>query len=583
MIKGNPIPQVYTPQEGGSVGVSLRNANNGSVRFSINNSGDIGRAVAAHLDPAYPGFQFWASGGMGLYDINGNVIGSLPNNGNNSSPGNNLSINFLIWWSGALSRETLDGDKIARWDIRTNTGSRLLTAAGTSSNNGSKSTPVLTADIFGDWREEVIWAAGNNAIRIYTSTMPTTHRLVTMMHDPVYRVAVAWQNSSYNQPPHPGYYIASDMDFPPPPLNVAVVGGGPVDPPNQPTVTLTAPTGGERYWPGETINFAATASAPGGIAQVEFYANIGNGGMVKIGERTTSPYTFAWTNPPAGRHGFGVNATAVCPAPQCLYLMLVSLETVTVGALVGSGEFIDSLGLMDPSNAANWSIRNNFGVSSKAYGDRDFQTVAVSSDLQGAEWISASAETRTLTSPDTIIRFRMKKAGVVYVAHEDRVSPRPAWIAARGFTATSHTVSVADAQADRPFTVYSRLFQQGETVVMGRNSNDGTTTSLMYIVAIKEPSPTSVVNKPAPANNSLNIVRMNGGSFAVNYSVKEQGAVRVDLFDVKGSRVKTLVNSSRNPGSYREHFSADGLAAGVYLVRMNVGKQVLREKVLIAR
>jgi hypothetical protein len=238
---------------------------------------------------------------------------------------------------------------------------------------------------------------------------------------------------------------------------------------------------------------------------------------------------------------------------------------------------------MDPSNAVNWSIRNNFGVSSKAYGDREFQTVTVSSNLQGAEWISPAAETRTLQTPDTIVKFRMKKAGTVYVAHEDRVSPRPAWIAARGFTSTNLSVSVADAQETRPFTVYSRTFQQGQTVVMGRNSNDGTTTSLMYLVAIKEPGTTSVVNRPVPTKNALSITRVAGGSFAVNYSVKERGAVRLDLFDVKGSRVKTLVNTSRDAGLYREHLSADGLAAGVYFVRMSVGKQILREKVLIAR
>jgi hypothetical protein len=100
----------------------------------------------------------------------------------------------------------------------------LLSAGDYGQINGTKSNPVLQADLFGDFREEVIFSNGSNALRIYTSTMSATHRLVTLMHDPVYRVAVAWQNSSYNQPPHPGYYIASDMDFPPPVLNVAVVG-----------------------------------------------------------------------------------------------------------------------------------------------------------------------------------------------------------------------------------------------------------------------------------------------------------------------------------------------------------------------
>ncbi|MDR2580623.1 MAG: rhamnogalacturonan lyase [Fibromonadaceae bacterium] len=221
MIKGNPYPQIFMPHETGNIGVSLRHANNGQVLFTANNSNDVGRGAAAQLDAARPGFHFWGSGGMGLYNTSGTRVSTtLPHNGNNAGV-----CNFVIWWDGDLSRQLLDNNQITKWSIANNSGQRLLTATGASSANGTKSTPILTADIFGDWREEVIWAYGNSALRIYTSTMPTTHRLVTLMHDPVYRVAVAWQNSSYNQPPHPGYYIASDMDFPPPTLNVTVVGG----------------------------------------------------------------------------------------------------------------------------------------------------------------------------------------------------------------------------------------------------------------------------------------------------------------------------------------------------------------------
>jgi hypothetical protein len=156
---------------------------------------------------------------MGLYNLAGEVVGSLPNNGNNSTV-----MNHIIWWDGELSRDLLDGNQITKWSVANNSGQRLLTAYGASSVNRAKSSPVLQADLVGDWREEVIFAYGTNAIRIYTTMMPTTHRLVTLMHDPVYRVAISWQNSSYNQPPHPGYYIASDMNFPPPALDVAVLG-----------------------------------------------------------------------------------------------------------------------------------------------------------------------------------------------------------------------------------------------------------------------------------------------------------------------------------------------------------------------
>lgn len=117
--------------------------------------------------------------------------------------------------TGELSRELLNSNTITKWSIKETRGTRLLVAQGTRSINGTKANPNLQADLFGDWREEVIFRTENNEnLRVYTTSMPTDYRLYTLMHDPVYRVVVAWQNRAYNQPPYPGFYLASDMDFP---------------------------------------------------------------------------------------------------------------------------------------------------------------------------------------------------------------------------------------------------------------------------------------------------------------------------------------------------------------------------------
>ena len=121
-------------------------------------------------------------------------------------------MNFAIWWDGDLSRELLNSNRIDKWDYTNAQSVNLLTATDYKSNNGTKSTPCLSADLFGDWREEVIFRkSDNSAIRIYTTSIPTTHRLYTLMHDTQYRVAIAWQNSAYNQPPHPSFYLGVDM------------------------------------------------------------------------------------------------------------------------------------------------------------------------------------------------------------------------------------------------------------------------------------------------------------------------------------------------------------------------------------
>jgi len=132
------------------------------------------------------------------------------------------STNFLVWWDADPVRELLDGVHIDKYGPTADT--RLLTGADVHSNNGTKATPSLSADLFGDWREEVIWpTTDNTALRIYATPVPTTMKIVTLMHDPQYRVAIAWQNTGYNQPPHPSFFIGDGMP-PPPAPNIFVAG-----------------------------------------------------------------------------------------------------------------------------------------------------------------------------------------------------------------------------------------------------------------------------------------------------------------------------------------------------------------------
>ncbi|MFW5856036.1 MAG: rhamnogalacturonan lyase [Bacillota bacterium] len=183
-------------------GINVRAAESGEVFWGIPTDRDVGRGVAANIDPGYPGAQVWAAGSP-LYDIKGNVI---------SNKGI-TSVNFALWWDGDLQRELLDDNKIDKWDPQKEGLVNLLTAEQCSSNNYTKATPCLQADIFGDWREEVIWKTKDSKqLRIYTTTEPTEHRFHTFMHNRMYRLAVAWQNVAYNQPPHPDFYIGQEME-----------------------------------------------------------------------------------------------------------------------------------------------------------------------------------------------------------------------------------------------------------------------------------------------------------------------------------------------------------------------------------
>ncbi|MBC7915445.1 MAG: rhamnogalacturonan lyase [Pyrinomonadaceae bacterium] len=188
-------------------GVALYNARTGEIYWSGSTGQDVGRGVAADIDPSSPGAECWWSGSGGLRNIKGERIGDNPS-----------STNFLIWWDGDLTRELLDSNHIDKYKQ-----GRLFTAVGCRSNNGSKSTPALSADLFGDWREEVIFRTDDNKnLRIYTTVIPTKHRLFTLMHDSQYRLSIAWQNVGYNQPPHPSFFLGTDMVKPPKP-NIKLV------------------------------------------------------------------------------------------------------------------------------------------------------------------------------------------------------------------------------------------------------------------------------------------------------------------------------------------------------------------------
>jgi len=177
-------------------GAALFDAGTGKILWRGSENTDVGRGVADNIDTTLTGAQFWFSGSDGLFDMKGKRVGDSP-----------PSANFLIWWDGDLSRELLDSNHIDKYH-----GPRLLTATGCVSSNSTKANPALSADLFGDWREEVIFrTADNQQLRIYTTTIPAQQRLYTLMHDPQYRLSIAWQNVGYNQPPHPGFYLGKGM------------------------------------------------------------------------------------------------------------------------------------------------------------------------------------------------------------------------------------------------------------------------------------------------------------------------------------------------------------------------------------
>lgn len=198
----------YTVQFG-TPGMAAYDPVTGEVLWGLAPGVDIGRGVAADIDPRYEGAECWTAaygpktpwGGLRRMDNGEKICDAVPS-----------STNFIIYWDADPYSELLDRTAVSKWDWTTDSSKVLMQAEGVVANNGSKSNPCVSADIFGDWREEIIWATQDGTeLRVYMTDIPAVSRMTTLMADRMYRLAIAWQNVAYNQPPHPSFIVAEKL------------------------------------------------------------------------------------------------------------------------------------------------------------------------------------------------------------------------------------------------------------------------------------------------------------------------------------------------------------------------------------
>ena len=197
-------------------GSDLRDARTGKVVFQVKSKTDVGRCMAADIDPTNYGYEMWSADSHGIRNMKGEVINAAkdsddPQHNNYlAMNGRWLSMNFGIWWDGDLLRELLDRSTVSKYDWQNRQIVDLQKFDG-QFNNGTKSNPCLAADLLGDWREEVLVRNSESTeLRLYVTTIPTDYRIGCLMEDIPYRLSVATQNVAYNQPSEPGYYLGPD-------------------------------------------------------------------------------------------------------------------------------------------------------------------------------------------------------------------------------------------------------------------------------------------------------------------------------------------------------------------------------------
>ena len=541
MVPDNPGQEVWICHEDSPYGVTLIDADTGSKIFHVNASGDTGRCCADNVWSGNDGGEFW--GPDTVYNGAGTGLSM-----------NRPRVNFLSHWDGDLEREILDGytDSPAKiYDVNANGKEvQILSTDGYYTCNTTKGTPCLSADIFGDWREElIVRAADGNSVRIFSTPYDTEYRITTLMHDPQYRNQVACQQVAYNQPPHQSFYLGSDKPLPERPDVVVGASAG-----KKGAVIDTA----HKYMiknlnSGLYMEVAGGTAANGSSVQQGTSENNGwtfvsaGGGYyylyTELGEYVLDlPYGSAdngtqmgiWNNTEDDSKMFkfvdnGDGTYTICTKSSkdesCLGITGGSTaegENVIQWTCDGTanqkwileikvdpidGKLFKNLIRKDIDRYLSWSISPSTATGGLVFGDRDFTFTALPDEVNGAESILTACDSKYTTSD--LASFTAGADMAVYVFMDSRVTTIPTWLS--GWENTGLT---AVSSNEVTFNAYRLEVKSGETVTLGQN---GQSASCVNYVVFGKALPIS-----GKLIQDLDVTDLaNGGSWSIDSSISD--------------------------------------------------------------
>ena len=196
--------EIFMCHEKGNYGISLRDAKTGKMLFRDKGSIDTGRCLIDNLSGNNKLTEMVGSHNNIVFNNKGKTLGNWSSINSEWSNNEGIGINFLVYWDGKLDRELMDGVQIKKY-----AGDIIFNGDDVKSINGTKSNPSLSADLFGDFREEIIFPTlDNKNLRIFTTTIYSPYKVNTLTQDRQYKLQFLSQNVGYNQPPHLSYFLS---------------------------------------------------------------------------------------------------------------------------------------------------------------------------------------------------------------------------------------------------------------------------------------------------------------------------------------------------------------------------------------
>ncbi len=499
-------------------GVTFYDADQKKIIFHNNGAGDTGRCCGDNVWAGNPGAELWGNkesdDSMPVKDVKGNTL-------NCRRP----AINFLTYWDGDLEREILDGYTDSPATISKMTGdagkttiTNLLVTDGFYTCNTTKGTPCLSADIFGDWREElIVRKASGDAVRIYCTDYDTDYRIQCLMHDPQYRTQVSAQNTAYNQPPHTSFYLGSDQKIPARPactVNANKNGkqGAAVDTSHKYMIqnvnsglylsadasnNIIQSAAGTNGWKFEDAGngyyrlYSETGDGKTYLLDLD-YGKSDNGTNIQLYTDTASDaqlfkfvdngdgsYTICTKNT-NDESCIGVTAASkedganviqwVCSGSNDQkWKLVVKVDPI-------SGNLIKNLLVKDTSSYLDWKFDTCLLTDDIVFGDRDFTYTSLPAELQGAEAVLTACNSKNYDAE--LASFTAGADMILYIALDSRQEAVPAWL--NSYTKSNLTAVTSN---DVTFNLYTKQLKKGDTVILG--TNGGAYNLVNYTVMAK--------------------------------------------------------------------------------------------------
>lgn len=504
-------------------GVSLLDAATGKAVFHVEDTGDTGRCAADNIWSGNDGAEFWGSGTNSKHVFNGS--------------GTDLGItvpaqNFFIYWDGDLEREILDGKKDTANHAETDYyfEGRITKTSGSKGGNSllvhfydyltcntTKATPCLSADILGDWREEVILrSADSSHLRIFTTPYTTNYRIRTLMQDPQYRCQVSAQQTAYNQPPHPSFYLGSEKALPTQ-EEVRVS-----DPQNYISDAATEMNTQKKYMlknvasgkyltvDGEganAVNVCQYGAAEPNERNVWHFEDAGNGYYYIVSEtgnfaldvnrKLTADETnieiYTFNNGANQKYKYSQNSdgsykirTGITNGSSCVEVASSSMEDganvwqMAVGKSKNQDWLLEEailplkgkyIGSFKANNQYDYlyTIDEKAEVGDTVFADRAFTLALLPDPYSTAELLKTACDAKNITSYTS--NFTTNENAVIAIALDSRVTNIPSWITAGGFAKTDQTIEVFEKEGkdNIVFDIYEKKCLKGSAVELGAN------------------------------------------------------------------------------------------------------------------